>query len=284
MLGYLCGYLRKYYPIYYYTAMLTEFKDKPEKMKEIYRHIYKFSNYTVQSPTINYAKMNFSCDAESGIIYEGLFGLKGLSKNSEEGIKMLPKDINNYLDMLVYIKENQVPLNKKDLVILIQKDVFRQFGGQKYLLGINELFFDVYKYNPKTKQNTKDKKINAIMEDIAKMNPSDDYTEAEKMINELRISGQTSRKIKDLTHDIYFVLSLNHPYPSRYIFKGYNLKNGEVETYLLSRDDLPRGLDKNDVVMIGTFYKKEKKQMVNGKWVGTGEFVTWIKNLSKVTI
>ena len=284
MLGYLCGYLRKYYPIYYYTAMLTEFKDKPDKMKEIYRHIYKFSDYTVQSPTINYAKMNFSCDAEHGIIYEGLFGLKGLSKNSEEGLNMLPKDINSYLDILVYIKENQVPLSKKDLTILIQKDMFRQFGGQKYLLGINELFFDVYKYNPKTKQNTKDKKIASIKSDMEKLNPDDDYSYAEKMINELRISGQTNKKIENLVNNVYFVLSLNHPYPSKYVFKGYNLRTGEVETYQLSRDDYPVGLDKNDVVMIGTFYKKERKQMVNGKWVGTGEFAEWIKNVSKVVI
>lgn len=282
MLGYVCGYLRKYYPIYYYTAMLNEFKNKPSKMKEIYGHIYKYSNYSIQSPIFERAKMDFSCNESKGIIYEGLFGLKGLSKNSEAGIEMLPRDTKTYLDLLIYIKENNVPLSKKDLLILIQKDLFRDFGGQKYLTDINTLFFDVYKYNAKVTDKTKQKKINSMLNDISSMNPKDDYTYAEKMINELKISGQTSKKMDYLETNAYFVLDLTHPYPSQYIFKGYNLKTGDVESYKLSRDDYPEGLDKNDVVIINTIYKKEKKQRVDGKWVGTGEYADWIKNISKV--
>ncbi|MGL5717170.1 MAG: LAGLIDADG family homing endonuclease, partial [Paraclostridium sp.] len=120
MTGYICGYLRCYYPKEYYTAMLNEFNDKPEKMKEIYTHIYQHSNFSIESPVFRKATMEYSYDKEKDIIYEGLAGLKGVSKNIESALNELPIDIDNYLDLLIYIKENKLKASKKDLNTLIK--------------------------------------------------------------------------------------------------------------------------------------------------------------------
>ncbi|MGL5188952.1 MAG: hypothetical protein ACRC7S_04745, partial [Cetobacterium sp.] len=243
MTGYICAYLRYYHPKEYYTAMLNEFNDKPEKMKEIYTHIYQHSNISVEAPVFGRASMDYSYDKFKDVIYEGMAGLKGVSKNIESALNELPSDIDNYLDLLIYIKENKLKANKKDLNTLIKVDFFRCFGSQKYLLGINEIFFEQLKYNPNVKENTKAKKIELIQNAIAELNPHEDFTYAEKMLNELAICGRTSKKMDWLDNDALFVLSLEHPYPSQYVLKGFNMKTGDVEQYKVQRDDMVDGLE-----------------------------------------
>lgn len=283
MTGYICGYLRCYYPKEYYTAMLNEFNDKPEKMKEIYTHIYQHSNFSIESPVFRKATMEYSYDKEKDIIYEGLAGLKGVSKNIESALNELPNDIDNYLDLLIYIKENKLKASKKDLNTLIKVDFFRCFGSQKYLIGINEIFFEQLKYSATVKENTKAKKVEAIKQAIIELNPEEDYQYHEKMLNELGILGRTSKRMEWLEKDALFVLSLEHPYPSQYVLKGFNMKTGDVEQYKIQRDDMVDGVEKEKVIVINDWVEKEKKQQVDGKWVsGTGIFYKWIKSLSIV--
>ncbi|MGL5189834.1 MAG: hypothetical protein ACRC7S_09330, partial [Cetobacterium sp.] len=281
--GFLCAYFRCYHPKEYITASLNTFKDKKEKIKEIYKYIYSETNISVEAPVFGRASMDYSYDKFKDVIYEGMAGLKGVSKNIESALNELPSDIDNYLDLLIYIKENKLKANKKDLNTLIKVDFFRCFGSQKYLLGINEIFFEQLKYNPNVKENTKAKKIELIQNAIAELNPHEDFTYAEKMLNELAICGRTSKKMDWLDNDALFVLSLEHPYPSQYILKGFNMKTGDVEQYKVQRDDMVDGLEKEKVIIINNCVEKEKKQQIDGKWVGgTGIFYKWIKSMSIV--
>ncbi|MGL5188701.1 MAG: LAGLIDADG family homing endonuclease, partial [Cetobacterium sp.] len=248
--GFLCAYFRCYHPKEYITASLNTFKDKKEKIKEIYKYIYSETNISIEAPVFGRASMDYSYDKFKDVIYEGMAGLKGVSKNIESALNELPSDIDNYLDLLIYIKENKLKANKKDLNTLIKVDFFRCFGSQKYLLGINEIFFEQLKYNPNVKENTKAKKVELIQNAIAELNPHEDFTYAEKMLNELAICGRTSKKMDWLDNDALFVLSLEHPYPSQYVLKGFNMKTGDVEQYKVQRDDMVDGLEKEKVIII----------------------------------
>lgn len=279
--GFICGYLRCYYPKEYYTAMLNEFNGKPEKMKEIHKQISENSNITIESPVFGSASQEYSYDKDKNVIYEGLAGLKGVSKNADMALKEIPTNIDSFLDLLIFIKENELKLSQKDLSVLIKIDFFRNFGKQKYLLSIIEIFFNDIKYNAKNSDKTKDKKIGLIKEQISLLNPEDDFNYAEKMKNELIICGRTSKVMDWLDFNALFILSLEHPYPSRYILKGFNMRNGETETYKIDRKDMIE-VDENDVIAINSTVDKERKQLVEGKWCGTGMFDPYIKSMSKV--
>lgn len=283
MTGYICGWLRLYHTKEYYTALLNEFNNKPEKMKEIYTQIYSETNISIESPVFGRASMEYAYDKEKDVIYEGMSGLKGVSKNIEDALNELPSNIESYLDLLVYAKENKLKANKKDLNTLVKVDFFRCFGKQKYLLSINEIFFETLKYNPNVKENTKAKKLDQIKEAISQLNPEDDFSYAEKMLNELGICGRTSKRMDWLDKDAMFILTLDHPYASQYLMKGFNMKTGDVETYKIKRDDILPDLKKEDVIIINESYNRERKQQINGSWVGgTGIFDNWIASMSKV--
>lgn len=281
--GFLCAYFRCYHPKEYITASLNTFKDKKEKIKEIYKYVYSETNISIESPVFGRASMEYAYDKEKDIIYEGMSGLKGVSKNIEDALNELPSNIESYLDLLVYTKENKLKANKKDLNTLVKVDFFRCFGKQKYLLSINEIFFETLKYNPNVKENTKAKKLDQIKEAISQLNPEDDFSYAEKMLNELGICGRTSKRMDWLDKDAMFILTLDHPYPSQYLMKGFNMKTGDVETYKIKRDDILPDLKKEDVIIINESYNRERKQQINGSWVGgTGIFDNWIASMSKV--
>lgn len=281
--GFLCAYFRCYHPKEYITASLNTFINKKEKIKEIYKYVYSETNISIESPVFRKATMEYSYDKEKDIIYEGLAGLKGVSKNIESALNELPNDIDNYLDLLIYIKENKLKASKKDLNTLIKVDFFRCFGSQKYLIGINEIFFEQLKYSPTVKENTKAKKVESIKQAISELNIKDDYSYAEKMLNELSILGRTSKTMDWLDRDALFILSLEHPYPSQYILKGFNMKTGDVEQYKIQRDNMIDGVEKDKVIIINEWVEKEKKQQVNGKWIGgTGVFYKWINSMSVV--
>lgn len=283
--GFLCAYFRCYYPKEFITASLNTFKNKREKIKSIYTYIKEETDIVIESPVFGNFSQEYSYDKDKNIIYEGLSGLKGVSKNADNALKCIPNDIGTFLDLLIFVKENKLSLSQKDLSILIKIDFFRNFGKQKYLLNIIEIFFNdkSCKYSEKVTQKTKDKKISLIKEQINILNPEDDFEYVEKMKNELMICGRTSKKMDWLDFDALFVLSLEHPFPSQYFLKGFNMRNGEIETYKIKREDILEGLDDNDIIVVNDKITKERKQLVDGKWQGgTGIFDTYIKSMSKV--
>lgn len=279
--GFLCAYFRCYYPKEFITASLNTFKNKKEKIKAIYTYIQEETDIKIESPVFGNASQEYSYDKEKNIIYEGLAGLKGVSKNADMALKEIPITIDNFLDLLVFIKEHELKLSQKDLSVLIKIDFFRNFGKQKYLLNIIDIFFNDIKYNFKNSEKTKDKKIGLIKEKIALLDPEDEFNYAEKMKNELIICGRTSKTMDWLEFNALFILSLEHPYPSRYILKGFNMKNGEIEIYKIDRKDMI-DIDESDVIVVNSIVDKERKQLVDGKWQGTGIFDPYIKSMSKV--
>lgn len=139
-ISYKCAYYRTYHEKEFITANLNEFKDKTDKMKEIFNYIKQHTNFTIKPPEFGKATMEYSYDKDKDIIYEGLFGAKGLSKNTEQELNKLDRiEFNSFFDLLIHMRDNDVKLSSKDIAILIKLDFFKQFGNQKALLDIAEL-------------------------------------------------------------------------------------------------------------------------------------------------
>lgn len=159
-------YYRTYYKKEFITACLNEFKDDKNKMKEILNYVKLHSNIKIMPPVFGKAIMEYAYDENEDIIYEGLFGAKGLSKTSEFELDKLKNiNFNNFLDMIIYIKDNKIKLSPTDITILVSLDFFKVFGGQKYLLSIVEaaMYTDSkLKYDPD--------KVISIEKNITKIN------------------------------------------------------------------------------------------------------------------
>jgi DNA polymerase-3 subunit alpha len=138
--GFICGWLRTYHEKEFITANLNEFKDKTDKMKEIFNYIKQHTNLKIEPPRFGKATMEYSYDKERDIIYEGLYGAKGLSKNTEQELNKIDNmQFNSFFELLIYMKDNDIKLSSSDISILIKLDFFKEFGNQKALLDIAEL-------------------------------------------------------------------------------------------------------------------------------------------------
>lgn len=132
-------YYRTYHKKEFITACLNEFKSDKAKMKEILNYVKLHSDIEIMPPVFGKATMEYMYDKEESIIYEGLFGAKGLSKTAEGELNKL-NDVKfaTLLDMITYIRDNKIKLSPSDMGILVNLDFFNTFGGQKYLSEIVE--------------------------------------------------------------------------------------------------------------------------------------------------
>lgn len=271
--GYLCGYLRTYYPKEFLTANLNEFKDKPDKMKKIIRYIEEMTNIKIVRPKFGKASMEYTYSNNDDIIYEGLFGAKGLSKNAESELeKLRGVELDDFLQVIFYIKENDIKLKVSDMIILTKLDFFSEFGKQNKLEQIIKMAMDSkskVRYNPKAikTQKTIDKK-KSVLDELWNTLPNIDKTDIEKAKNEVEIIGHVYTKVD---FDALYVYDIVKPY-STYFVDCICLKTGEQKQYKVAKSNIGE-LKKSDVITNIEVSHKYKKQKVvideKSKWVDT---------------
>ena len=76
--GYICGYLRYYYPFEFLTAALNIFSDNAEKTAEITKYAKKV-NINVTMPKWGISKSTYAYDKEVGVITKNLTSIKYMS-------------------------------------------------------------------------------------------------------------------------------------------------------------------------------------------------------------
>lgn len=146
LVGYICGYLRYYYPLEFLTAALNIFEDNTEKTADIVRYASK-RGILVMPPKWGVSGADYSFDRERNLIAKGMSSIKYMSKGASKELYRLAHSGKNYdffVDLLYDIDKNTT-LNSRQLEILIKIDFFSQFGNQRELLRIAELFDGLFK-------------------------------------------------------------------------------------------------------------------------------------------
>ena len=143
-IGYICGYLRYYYPLEFITASLNTFIDNEKKTLAITEYAQK-RKIKILPVKFGFSKSTYSCDKETNSIYKGLASVKYLnSQVSDELYSLKDNKYEYFVDLLKDIKE-KTSLNSKQLKILIKIDYFSKFGNSKELLRIVDIF-EMLKY------------------------------------------------------------------------------------------------------------------------------------------
>lgn len=147
-IGYVCGFLRHYYPLEFLTAAFNIFTGKEDKIVAITKYANKVG-IKIQPPRFRYSRSGYQMDKETNSIYKGLESIKFLdSATSDQLYQMRDRHFDSFIELL-----SVFPGNSRQREILIRLNYFQEFGGSLKLLKIAELY-DKY-YNAKVLKKDK---------------------------------------------------------------------------------------------------------------------------------
>lgn len=160
MIGYMCGYLRYYYPKEFITAYLNNANNDDDITMGT--QLAEEMNIKIYPIKFRHSTAKYSCD-ESGI-YKGIESIKFLNdKVADELYELREYQFDSFIDLLTKLKE--VSINSRQLDILIKLDFFEEFGEINQLLKQVEYFNKIY--GKKQFKKTKLEELNIPLE-IAK--------------------------------------------------------------------------------------------------------------------
>lgn len=161
-IGYICGYLRYYYPLEFLTVALNINKDNIEKTAKIAEYA-KIRGIEIRPIKFRKSRSVYELSKEENAIYKGISSIKHLnSKIAEELYKLKDNKYDTFTDLLVDIEE-KTSVNSRQLEILIKLNYFSEFGGNNELLEILNVFKNGKEaYKKALKNETKQKRIEII--------------------------------------------------------------------------------------------------------------------------
>jgi len=144
LLGYYYGYFRHYYPLEFVTSYLNNAANDGD-IKTGTDYASKVGIH-VTMPKWGISKSEYFYDKEKNIIAKGISSIKYMSEDIANQLYDLShqKTYTHFVDLLYDIK-NETGLDSRQLDILIKIDFFGDFGNQRELLYITDLFSNKFK-------------------------------------------------------------------------------------------------------------------------------------------
>lgn len=280
-IGYICGYLRYYYPLEFLTTMFNVYESDLDKTKKIVNYAKKH-NIEIKNPKFRFSRSEYFLDRESNSIYKGIKSIKNLNKNAGELLYSLKdNNYNSFIELLVDIGKK---INSKQMTILISLDFFSEFGGVQKLLKVYEFYQTFYG----KKQLSKDKypSLNKIFSKYAERETEKKYI----FIDTLPMLIAIEKHIKDNGTDTikliktYFefcgncniidksmgnkciITDINTKYTPRITL--YGIGNGKLKDVKIYKKNFKQDpLEIGDVISIKGYQIKNKKKKEGDKWI-----------------
>lgn len=295
--GYICGYLRYYYPLEFLTAALNTFEGKEEKTLNITNYTKK-KGIKVEGVKFRYSTSEYTFNKEENVIYKGIASIKYLNSKVADAFQSIKDmEFQDFIHLLAVVKEKSLPVNSKQMKILIQLNFFEEFGEVKYLLKQYDYFdllygkkqmkkdkadslgipYEIIKRNSEKESEKTFTKVNmmGVLHDYINVMPYDRTTFVDRVGYQLENLGYID--IVDNQYKGYVVvLETETKYTPK--VKVYALANGNTLTVKVAKKDFNRNpLQKGDIVHITNQKKKARMKMsAEGKFVPVeGEFDWW---------
>lgn len=143
-IGYISGYLRYYYPFEFLTAALNTFNDDTDKTAEITKYATKIG-IRITTPKWGISRGEYFFDKDRKVIAKDLTSIKYMSESLADEMYELSKKntYTRFMDLLTDLNQ-YTSINTRQLDILIKIDFFSDFGNQRELLRITEMFYDTF--------------------------------------------------------------------------------------------------------------------------------------------
>ena len=201
LLGYLCAYYRYYHPLEFITSFLNNAANEDDiRNGTAYAHKIGIQ---VTMPKWGLSKSEYFFDSEKRVIAKGLSSIKYMSAGLAEEMFEIAhkKKYNKFMDVL-YDLNNNSSLKTNQLDILIKIDFFSEFGNQRELLKITELFYDMFKKG-QAKQIRKDRVDGTPLEKIVQkyavgVTKSGGVAKSYTLLDVMSIMHEAEDAVKDL--------------------------------------------------------------------------------------
>ena len=288
-IGYVCGYLRYYYPLEFFTTALNINSDNLEKTTKIIECV-KEHNITIEPPTYGKSKAKYFFDKETDTIYKGVGSVKYLNDELADKLYQISQETNylNFEDL--YLSSQGI--NSRQWEVLIKIGYFRNFGSAKYLLQV----IDVLNEYINKKQFKKDKVDCDLIRRFAKSETDkmfkdvdtlalclyiistlkkDEFTIGELARFEAEYIGSVNITNPNVDNRECIVLDVNTKYTPTLTL--YRLRNGEIIKVKVAKDFFnDKRVEKFNHIHVSHCTKRQKNKKVDGKWVKTDEFDFYI--------
>lgn len=294
-IGYICGYLRYYYPLEFFTVFLNINKDNAEKTNKALAYM-KNIGIELKQPKFRYSRAEYFMDKESNTIYKGLSSIKFLNPTVAEQLYSLrDNEYSTFTDLLIDIKE-KVNCNSRQLDILVRLDFFQEFGKRAKLLEVVNIFNQLYgkKQIKKDKLICKEELIRqyattetdkifkgidmiGLIKHLESNLPNEDINIKEIIKAELEYTGVSNYRNDDLEEGTLIVVGVDTKYSPK--LKFLNPLTGNTENVKISKKIFKnQSLEIGDMIIAYGIDEKPKKTKVDGKWVETGEYEYWLSD------
>ena len=296
------AYLKSYYPLEYYSVVLSLYSDDMERTAKLIDEL-KYFNIKIEPIKFGKSGSQYTLDKENNKIYKGIASVKYCNDQiAEELLELSKNKYNNFVELLHDI-HNHTSVNSRQLTILIGLDFFSDFGQNKYLMEIS----DLYDKFATVKQIKKDKMeefglTEYLMQKYAEKETAKMYKDIDNvgLITELceRLENKSMSVVDQVKFEKeyleYVVYTNPKVHPSFYIVTDYktyketrkpycvlhNIKTGEdvkarvtnVKVYEYN----PFG--EYSILRIDRFSLKHKKKCIDGKWQETDELENILDN------
>ena len=113
-IGYICTWLRYYYPVEFCTAGLMVWNGDEEKTVKLLNYAEE-KGITLSQPKFRYSRGDYYMDVESKTIYQGTSPIKGANMQSGDDLYSLREHkFENWIDFLLHIKDGStIEINNK---------------------------------------------------------------------------------------------------------------------------------------------------------------------------
>ena len=289
------AYLKSHYPLEYFTVVLTLYADDIDRTSKL---IGELPYFGVAIQPIKYSKSgsSYTMDKETNTIYKGISSVKYCNAQiAEELLELSKNKYDSFMDLLKDIKE-KTSVNSRQLDILIRLNFFSEFGKNKYLLSINDVYdkfatakiiakkkmeelgvteYLMEKYAAKeTKSQYRDLNNQGLIKELCSKIDNESIGIIEQVSSEIEFLGYVDYTNKDISKDYYIVIEFDDSKnATRPYCTLYRISNGEKINTRVNRSNVfksnPFGLF--SIINMPTTIYEYKKIKDGDDWVDSDE-------------
>ncbi len=289
------AYLKSHYPLEYFSVVLTLYADDIDRTSKLIEELPYFG-VTIQPIKYSKSGSSYTMDKETNTIYKGISSVKYCnSQIAEELLELSKNKYDSFMDLLKDIKE-KTSVNSRQLDILIRLNFFSDFGKNKYLLNINDIYdkfanakiiakkkmeelgvseYLMTKYAAKeTKSQYRDLDNQGLIKELCSKISNESIGIIEQVSSEIEFLGYVDYTNKDISKDYYIVIefddsrSATRPYCTI-----YRINDGEKIETRVNRSNVfksnPFGLF--SIINMPTITYEYKKVKDGDNWVDSDE-------------
>lgn len=299
MIGYLCAYLRYYYPIEFCTALLNNANNDEDLNNG--NALIKQLGIKLRSPLFRHSRSAYFFNKDNRVIYQGLGSIKYMSADVAEALYgMRDMQFKNFIDVLFAIQQLEAKPDVRQLDILVKIGYFTEFGPAKaLLLGIEifnkfskcktikldkwaEMGYNVDMLRPyvgKLTEKTASQLDNrGIILAILRSMKMPKTTIIDKLKWQIELLGYVDGSDPNSDPNDWLVLDVKTTGYGTVYVSVYNICYGAERTYRASKKFWTNHqLSKGDVIRAVLQEKNKMKKDENGEWVTLPEKIVEMK-------